>query len=154
MIIRISYTRQTSNSDARHASITNSRHLSNTYARHVIRASLYTLDTRASLFTLDTRASQSIHARQMSATKFVTILYVKARDYEYYINLNAKEIKQEIRIVKENFSKLPYDFLKFNFSHFTPQVREFFVQKGKPKIFAFKNVMERGIRKILSFVIR
>ena len=143
MIIRISYTRHTSNSDARHASITNTRHPSNTYARHVIRASLYTLDTRAplysldtraSLYTLDTRASQSIYARKMSATKFVTILCVKARDYEYYINLNAKEIKQEIRIVKENFSKLPYDFLKFNFSHFTPpapQVRLFFAQKRK-----------------------
>ena len=62
--------------------------------------SLYTLDTRASLCTLDRRTSQSIHARQMSATKSVTILYVKARDYEYYINLNTKEIKQEISIVK------------------------------------------------------
>ena len=100
MIIRISYTRHTSNSDARHASITNTRHPSNTYARHVIRASLYTLETRA---------PQSIYARKMSATKFVTILCVKARDYEYYINLNAKEIKQEIRIVKENSSKLPYE---------------------------------------------
>ena len=39
----------------------------------------------------------------------MTILYVKARDYEYYINLNAKELKQEIRIVKENSSKLPYE---------------------------------------------
>ena len=62
--------------------------------------SLYTLDTRASLYTLDRRTSQSIHARQLCATKFVTILYVKARDYEYYINLNTKEIKQEISIVK------------------------------------------------------
>ena len=64
----------------------------------------------------------------------MTILYVKARDYEYYINLNAIEIKQEIGIVKENFSKLPYDFLKFVFSHFTPpahQVRLFFAQKRK-----------------------
>ena len=118
MIIRISYTRHTSNSDARHASITNTRHPSNTYARHVIRASLYaletraplySLDTRASLDTLDTRASQSIYARKMTATKFVTILYAKARDYEYYITLNAKEIKQEFRIVKENSSKLPYE---------------------------------------------
>ena len=48
----------------------------------------------------------------------------------------------------------PYDFLKFNFSHFTPQVGLFFVEKGKPKLFGFKNVMERGIRKILTFVIR
>ena len=28
---------------------------------------------------------------------------------------------------------IPYDFLKFNFLHFTPQVRLFFVQKRKPK---------------------
>ena len=49
---------------------------------------------------------------------------------------------------------MPYDFLKFNFSHFTPHtVRLFFVEKRKPKIFGFKNVMERGIRKILTFVI-
>ena len=38
------------------------------------------------------------------------------------------------------------DFLKFNFSYFTPQVRLFFVVKRKPKIFRFKNAMERGIR--------
>ena len=48
----------------------------------------------------------------------------------------------------------PYDFLKFNFSHSTLQVRLFFVAKRKPKIFAFKNVMGRGFRKILTFVIR
>ena len=29
-----------------------------------------------------------------------------------------------------------------------------FVQKWKPKIFGLKNVMERGISKILTFVIR
>ena len=28
------------------------------------------------------------------------------------------------------------------------------VEKRKPKIFGFKNVIERGIRKILTFVIR
>ena len=73
----------------------------------------------------------------------MTILYVKARDYEYYINLNAKEIKQEIRIVKENFSKLPYDFLKFNFSHFTPpvpQVRLFFRTKKKNLKFSHSKI--------------
>ena len=47
----------------------------------------------------------------------------------------------------------PYGFLKFNFSHFTAQVRLSFVQKRKPKIFEFKNVMERGIRKILTFAL-
>ena len=39
-------------------------------------------------------------------------------------------------------------------SHFTSQVRLFFVEKWKPKIFRFKNVMERRIRpKCLTFVI-
>ena len=41
---------------------------------------------------------------------------------------------------------IPCDFLKFNFSYFTPQVKLFFVVKRKPKIFGFKNAMERGIR--------
>ena len=37
---------------------------------------------------------------------------------------------------------------KFNFSHFTPKVRGFFfVEKRKPKIFGFKNVMKREIKK-------
>ena len=40
-----------------------------------------------------------------------------------------------------------YDFLKFEFSHFTPQVRLFLVGKRKRKISGFKNVMERGIIK-------
>ena len=47
---------------------------------------------------------------------------------------------------------MSYDFLKFIFLHFTPQVRLFFIEKRKPEIFGFKNVMERGIRKILTFV--
>ena len=29
-----------------------------------------------------------------------------------------------------SLSKIPYDFLKFNFPHFTPQVRLFLVEKG------------------------
>ena len=48
---------------------------------------------------------------------------------------------------------IPYNFLKFNFSHFIPQVRLFSVEKRKPEIFGFKNVMERGISEILTFVI-
>ena len=39
------------------------------------------------------------------------------------------------------------------FSHFTPQVRLLFVENRTPKIFGFKNVLKREIRKILSFVI-
>ena len=63
------------------------------------------------------------------------------------------------RSIHVQFSKLIcyilYDFLKFNFSHFTPRVRLFFffIEKRKPKILGFKNVME-GERKILTFVIR
>ena len=50
----------------------------------------------------------------------------------------------------------PYDFLKFNFSHFTPQVGLFFVEKGKPKLFGFKNVMAHQknshVRYTLSYI--
>ena len=45
--------------------------------------------------------------------------------------------------------KIPYDFLKFNFRHFTVQVRLYFLQKRKLKIFGFENV-EGGVRKILT----
>ena len=47
------------------------------------------------------------------------------------------------------------DFLNFDFSHFTPQVKLFFVEKElekKPKIFEIKNAMQKGMRKILTFV--
>ena len=58
------------------------------------------------------------------------------------------------RSIHVQFSKreIPYDFLKFNSSHFTPQVRLFFVERRKPKLFGFKNAMERGIRKCLTFI--
>ena len=45
-----------------------------------------------------------------------------------------------------------YDFRKFNFSHFTPHAGLIFARN--PKIFLFKNVMERGLRKNLIFVKR
>ena len=48
----------------------------------------------------------------------------------------------------------PYDFMKFSFSRFITQVWLFFIQKRKPKIFEFKNAMEKGIRKILTFLKR
>ena len=44
-------------------------------------------------------------------------------------------------------------FVCFNFSHFTLHVRLFFVEKRKPKIFGFKNVMERGISELITLVI-
>ena len=44
--------------------------------------------------------------------------------------------------------------MKFKFSHFTPQVRLFFVEKRKPKIFGLRNGMKRGINKIFTFAIR
>ena len=40
---------------------------------------------------------------------------------------------------------------KFNFTYFTTQVRLFFVEKRKLEIFRYKNVMDWGIRKILTF---
>ena len=43
------------------------------------------------------------------------------------------------------------DFI--NFSHFTAQVRLFFVQKRKPNILGFRNVKERRMGKIITFVI-
>ena len=47
-----------------------------------------------------------------------------------------------------------YLFPTINSLHFTAQVRLFFRTKEKPKIFGFKNVKEREIRKIITFVIR
>ena len=43
-------------------------------------------------------------------------------------------------------------FCEVWFSRFASQVRLFFVEKREPKIFGFKNVMAREIRKILIFV--
>ena len=38
--------------------------------------------------------------------------------------------------------------LNLNCSHFSPQVKLFFVEKGKPKTFGFETaIMERGIKK-------
>ena len=50
--------------------------------------------------------------------------------------------------------KFPLRISETNSSHFTAQVRLFIVQKRKFQIFGLKNVMEGGIRKILTFVIR
>ena len=41
-----------------------------------------------------------------------------------------------------------------DFSHFSAQVRLFFLQKRKPKIFGFENKTERRIRKILTLVFK
>ena len=53
-------------------------------------------------------------------------------------------------------NKFPYDFLKFDFSHFTPQDRYFFSWKKENLKLSeskmIKNVIERGIRKILTFI--
>ena len=50
-----------------------------------------------------------------------------------------------------NFRSLPNKFptiSEINFFFFSPpQVRQFFVQKCKPKIFGFKNVMDRDTLK-------
>ena len=41
-----------------------------------------------------------------------------------------------------------------NFAHFTSQVGIFFVDERKTKILGLEDVMERGIIKFLTFVIR
>ena len=78
--------------------------------------------------------------------------------YFLFLENGKKFLKVGDRSIHVQFSKLflqiHYDFLKFNFSHFTAQVRLFFVQKRKPKIPVFKNVTEKGIREMLTFVIR
>ena len=54
-------------------------------------------------------------------------------------------------------NKFPYDFLKFDFSHFTPQDRLFSQKKENLKLSdskMIKTVIERGIRKILTFITR
>ena len=45
-------------------------------------------------------------------------------------------------------------FSEVYFSHFTSQVRLFFVEKRDPKIFGLKTAMDREMRKCLTFVIR
>ena len=56
--------------------------------------------------------------------------------------------------------KISFDFLKFpnfrklKFFTFYSLCYSYFRRKRKPKIFGFKNVMERGIRNILTFVKR
>ena len=51
-----------------------------------------------------------------------------------------------------NLQKNSFGFLKSDFSHCAPPVRVFFVEKRERKIFGFKNVMERAIREIFTFV--
>ena len=49
--------------------------------------------------------------------------------------------------------KIPYDFLKFNFSNFTPYVRLIFLKEANLK-FSDSKMRQRGIRKILTFAKR
>ena len=48
--------------------------------------------------------------------------------------------------------KTPHDFLKYNFFTIHSPCQANFRRKRKPKIFGFKNVTKRGIRKILTFI--
>ena len=48
--------------------------------------------------------------------------------------------------------KIHCDFLKFNFSYVDLYFRLIFLEKGKLKFSDSKNVMERGITKILTFL--
>ena len=65
-------------------------------------------------------------------------------------------IKFHMHSYKYNFRSYSNEFptilaQKFNFTYFTTQVRLFFVEKRKLEIFRYKNVMDWGIRKILTF---
>ena len=65
-------------------------------------------------------------------------------------------IKFHMHSYKYNFPSYSNEFptilaQKFNFTYFTTQVRLFFVEKRKLEIFRYKNVMDWGIRKILTF---
>ena len=63
-------------------------------------------------------------------------------------------------MIFETSKKISFDFLKFpnfrklKFFTFYSLCYAYFRRKRKPKIFGFKNVMERGIRNILTFVKR
>ena len=83
-------------------------------------------------------------------------LSVQGHPTTVYCKISQSEKQILPRIIYYFIYEIRYNFLKFNLaiSHFTRQVRLFFIKKKKrkPKIFGFKNMMERGIRKILSFV--
>ena len=82
-------------------------------------------------------------------------LSVQGNPTTVYCKISQSEKQILPRIIYYFIYEIRYNFLKFNLaiSHFTRQVRLFFIKKKrKPKIFGFKNMMERGIRKILSFV--
>ena len=49
--------------------------------------------------------------------------------------------------------KFPNDFFKSNFSHFTYQVRLFFVEKRKPKNFGFKKCVGERISERFFFLL-
>ena len=76
---------------------------------------------------------------------------------EFSITWGGLKILLDDRSIHVQFSKLikyiSCDFLEFDFSHFIPQVRLFCVRKRKPKIFGFKNVIERGIKKLIFFFV-
>ena len=61
--------------------------------------------------------------------------------------------KYDFRSLSNKFPTT-YDFLKFNFPILLRKLGYFFIEKRKPKIFGFKNVMERRIRKCLTFAMR
>ena len=114
VLIRLSYT----------------QHPRNTYARQVIRASLYTLDTRASLYTLDTRASLytldtrasiSLHTRNTRQSKGL------------WINMNTKEIKQELASSNKTFLNFTTIFWSLIFHMSLPRLGYFSYKKGNLK---------------------
>ena len=80
--------------------------------------------------------------------RLFTVPYFFVRSFGY--TASYRNAKHSISTILRKNRGLWTVYLKFNFSHFTPQVW-LVVVKRKPKIFGFKNAMERGIWKILTF---
>ena len=80
--------------------------------------------------------------------RLFTVPYFFLRSFGY--TASYRNAKHSISTILRKNRGLWTVYLKFNFSHFTPQVW-LVVVKRKPKIFVFKNAMERGIWKILTF---
>ena len=107
------------------------------------------------------------HKKQEIWYIFFPRYYIRQHDSEifnqnlirifYYLFKTAKNFWMTVSFIC-NFQSLSNKFLtifwSFNFSHFTPQARLLFERKRKPKIFGFKNVMERGIKNVFTFVMR
>ena len=103
--------------------------------------------------------SVSVCCQQGHPTTIFCIISVRKQKLSrlFYYLRTAENFLLECSIHRFNFRSLskqfPTIFWSLIFTFYSP-CQANFRRKSKPKIFAFKNVMNRGIRKILSFVKR